>query len=661
MLGRVRRRRSPTSLPRSPAVVLLVALLLGGCTATPDPDPDTDGAAAAAAALAAGLAKKDLTPVAFAGATGSAVNAQLQPLVRGMGPLQPAVTVGGVTTSGDEATATLTFRWSFPGVAEPWSYDSRAALVREGGTWKSIWQPSVLEPSLDAGHRLSQRRLYPERGEVLGEDGERIVTLRPVVRIGLDKARLKPAQLAGSARRLADLVDIDPATYRDAVDAAGPEAFVEAITLRGNAKERPANREVFAIPGALPIQDEQMLAPTRTFARPVLGVVGEATKDEVDASRGAVVAGDQVGRSGLQKRYDQQLRGTPGVQVVRAALPAGASPSPGSSASPSASGSPAAEPAFVLHRVEPVAGRPLTLTLNSGLQRLAEQVLADTRPASAIVALRPSTGAVLAAASGPGADEQSVATVGQYAPGSTFKVVSSLALLRTGLRPGSPIECPATVVVDGRRFRNYSDYPQGRTGRIDLRTALAYSCNTAFIGQRERLGNGDLAAAAGSLGLGTDYDVGFPSFFGSVPDERSATGRAAAMIGQGRNQASPLAMAAVAASVQAGRTVVPHLLADQEVEAKASPLTAREADQLRQMMRAVATEGSANRVLSGVSRPAVLAKTGTAEYGDAEPRRTHAWMIGAQGDLAVAVFVADGESGSATAGPLLREFLDEAR
>ena len=58
-----------------------------------------------------------------------------------------------------------------------------------------------------------------------------------------------------------------------------------------------------------------MLAPTRDFARPVIGTVGEATKEIVDESDGAVVAGDQVGLSGLQRRYDAQLRGTPGVRV----------------------------------------------------------------------------------------------------------------------------------------------------------------------------------------------------------------------------------------------------------------------------------------------------------------------------------------------------------
>jgi cell division protein FtsI/penicillin-binding protein 2 len=78
------------------------------------------------------------------------------------------------------------------------------------------------------------------------------------------------------------------------------------------------------------------------------------------------------------------------------------------------------------------------------------------------------------------------------------------------------------------------------------------------------------------------------------------------------------------------------------------------------MMQAVVTEGS-GRVLGNLPGPAMLAKTGTAEYGTSEPLKTHAWMIAAQGDLAVAIFVNDGKSGSATGGPLLRTFLANAR
>jgi cell division protein FtsI/penicillin-binding protein 2 len=640
-------------------VLLTLIFAVAGCGILPpklNPKPDGNTADQAAAALAAGLSAKDLSPLPFVGATGAAVNDLFQPLVAGMGPLKPAVTLGSVSRDGSAATATLSFSWAFPGVPQQWTYTTEAKLAEESGQWKTSWQPSVVHPQLDGTNRLWQRRLYPERGELLGEDGAPIVVDRPVFRIGIDKSKVSDKAAKTSAIQLAKVVKINTKAYAKEVAAAGGSAFVTAIVLRMDASDLPLRSEIRAIPGALSIRTGQMLAPTHNFARPIIGIVGEATKENVDKSGGAVVTGDQVGLTGLQKRYDEQMRGTPGVRVRLAA----AKPS-GSSASPSPTPSPAAEAEPVLlFEVKPVPGKPLTITLNVGLQKLAEKTLANTKPASALVAIRPSTGAIVAAANGQGNRGQSLATIGRAAPGSTFKVISALALLRADLTPRSAVTCPTTVNVNGRKFRNYSDYPSSQQGRITLRTALAQSCNTAFIGQRGKLERSSLAEAANSLGFGIDYDVGFPSFFGSVPDDPTATGRAATMIGQGKVEASPMAMAAVVASVAEGETVIPHLLDGQQATSKGKPLTRQEARQLREMMQAVVNEGS-GRVLGDLAGPAVMAKTGTAEYGASKPLKTHAWMIAAQDDLAVAVFVNDGKSGSQTAGPLLRTFLAKAR
>jgi cell division protein FtsI/penicillin-binding protein 2 len=107
--------------------------------------------------------------------------------------------------------------------------------------------------------------------------------------------------------------------------------------------------------------------------------------------------------------------------------------------------------------------------------------------------------------------------------------------------------------------------------------------------------------------------------------------------------------------------VVPRLLPDQQASDvdPAQPLTQEEAAALRDMMRAVVTEGTGS-FLADVPGDPVGAKTGTAEFGTDDPPSTHAWMIATQGDLAVAVFVEEGKSGSQTAGPILEEFLRDA-
>ena len=95
-------------------------------------------------------------------------------------------------------------------------------------------------------------------------------------------------------------------------------------------------------------------------------------------------------------------------------------------------------------------------------------------------------------------------------------MVSTLALLRAGVTPQTRVPCPATTVVDGKSFKNYDDYPASGLGEISFEDALANSCNTASISQRDKLDPASLEQAAASLGLGVDDDLGFPAYFGEV-------------------------------------------------------------------------------------------------------------------------------------------------
>lgn len=614
---------------RVAATALLLLASSVACSGD-DESADTEGARAAAQALVAGLAEGDLAEVPLAqGASGHAeLAAQLTRV-----PVE--VVLADVEAGGDEATAELAWSWQVGD--EPWTYGTEAELRRDGDAWQVVWSPAIVEPSLTEGERLDVDLLPPRRGEVLDREGTPIVTRRDVIRYGLDKTKVEPEQVRASARRIAQLLDVDVASYVERALAAGDKAFVEALVLRAeDARERitPAYEDV---PGAVALGTTRDLAPSSTFAAPLLGRVGEATAEVVESSRGAVQPGDVVGLSGLQARYDEQLRGTPGVRV-----------------------SVVGDDARVLHETEPVDGEPLRLTMDIDLQQHAEEVLAGVGPASAIVAIDPRTGDVLAAASGPGSQGHNTATFGQYAPGSTMKVVSALALLRNGVRPETAMQCPATTVVDGKTFKNYDDYPAASIGRVTLREAVAQSCNTAFVDQHDDLDDDALTEAAAALGLGVDHDLGFPAYFGQVPAPDGATEKAAALIGQGKVLASPMAMAAVAASVSSGRTVLPRLLAEHEVEQvePVQPLRPAEAGALRQLMRAVVTDGS-GRFLQGFGGQ-LGAKTGTAEFGSPGPGGklpTHTWMVAQDPTIAVAVFVERGESGSRTAGPLLTRFL----
>lgn len=627
---------------RSLRLGIVVALVgVGSACSALGGEDDQDPAAALADDLATALSDHTLGDVPLADESARSTFADV---VAPLDEVPVSVSVGDVRVVEEEgrADATLAWRWELSDAAT-WQYETSVGLTQgtDGSTWTVAWSPDDLAPDLAEGDTLGLRTLTPDRGDVTGAGGAVLVTERPVLRYGLDKTEVEGAQVARSARRIAQVLEVDAASYVARAEAMGPDAFVEAVVLREDdaLDVLPSFRDV---PGALAVRDTLPLAPTREFAAALLGRVGPATAELVESSDGRVLAGDEVGLSGLQARYDEQLGGTRGTAVV-ARDPGGT--------------------LRTLFEAPAVDGTDLVTTLDPDLQAKAERILAGAgadAPASALVAIRPSDGAVLAAANGPGAAGADLASTGQYAPGSTFKVVSGLALLRSGLRPDDVVSCPATTVVDGRSFKNYDDYPSSALGEVTFTRAIANSCNTAMIGNAGRLGPGDLSAAAAALGLGVDHDLGFPVYFGQVPPAETETGAAADMIGQGTVLASPFAMATVAASVQAGRAVLPVLLPDHAVSQTPPerPLTPAEAGRLRGLMRAVVTEGSGRFLLDVPGE--VGAKTGTAEYGEPDASGalpTHTWMIATRGDLAVAVFVETGESGSQTAGPLLEAFL----
>lgn len=585
----------------------------------------------------------------------------LEPVVRGMGAASHEVTVRSVTDPEDgSARATLAHTWTLPGTDETWTYETPLELAKADGSWAGVWNPAVVAPDLAEGETLRTTRKQPERAQVLGAGGVPIVEPRDVVRIGIDKTKATPAEAVGSARVLAQAVGVDVDNFVASVQKAGPQAFVEALTARVGSAQEQAAREVDA-PGTFLVSAKIPLAPTSTFARPILGVVGDATAEIVEKSQGRVVAGDRVGIGGVQAAYDTQLSGTPGFSVVTSG---------------------GAE-SRTLFSTEPEAGSPVTLTLDIATQTAAEKVLEQVTPASALVAIRPSTGHVLAAASGPGSKGVSTATQGRYAPGSTFKTVSTLALLRAGVTPSTTVQCPPTTTVDGRTFKNVDGYPTSALGAVPFASAFANSCNTAFIGLGEQLEPADLPTAAAGLGLTAESALGLPAFLGSVPEPKPGTDEAASTIGQSKVLASPLGMATVAASIAVGKPVAPVLVEAGEAgpgseggastspsasastappaattapKAPAAPVTVAEAEQLRALMRGVVESGS-GRFLADVPGAPVLAKSGTAEFGEAGALKEHAWMIGIQGDLAVAVLVVEGEGGATTAGPLLEAFL----
>ncbi len=391
------------------AVAGFLLLTLSACTVPgfgPDPEEAVDQ-------LADALSSGDVKSVDFA-KDDAAARTAYKAITDGMGKAK--VSAGEVSTEGDSATGQLDWSWKVG--SQTWSYKTEVQLTKgktdDGDAWLVRWNPALVQSSLKPGERLVETAIKPERGDILGADDKPIVTQRPVLRVGIDKSTLEGDEAKGSASSLAQLVDVDAKAFVKQVTAAGPKAFVQAIVYRRNDVPPSVLGGLSDIKGARAISDRLPLAPTKDFASAILGTVGPATAELVKDSDGRIKAGDDVGLSGLQKRYDEQLVGTRGATVV-------AVDEKGERRT--------------LFTAEPKPGKPLRTTIDPAIQQTAQQVLADVPSGSALVAIRPSTGELVAVASGPGSKGYNTATYGRYAPGSTFKVVSALALLRAGVTP----------------------------------------------------------------------------------------------------------------------------------------------------------------------------------------------------------------------------------
>jgi cell division protein FtsI/penicillin-binding protein 2 len=633
-LARRRRRRVVTVV----LTVLLVAALAGGgwwWITTSRARAERVAAEALVADFASAYARRDLAGLP---SSVSDMAKQFATATEDMGDAQVTVEPDPVTIDETGATSDLAVTWTLPGDVT-WAYSTRVDLSRTGTDdplWQVEWSAATLHPELTDGERLSVSRRRPMRGDILDADGDPLVTPRPVVEVYVQPSRVEDVdQLTAN---LSELIDIDGAALAERIDEASNDALLSVITLREN-DYAAVEEELYPLPGVVFRRAELPLAPTREFARAFLGSVGQVTAEQLEDHPRRYQRGDVVGQSGLQEALDDRLRGTAGLAVEAVT---------GDDEEPR-----------VLHEVAARDGRDVSIALREEVQRAADNVLAGVENPSALVAIDVPSGDVVAIANGPAAGFD-IATQGQYPPGSTFKVVTTTRLLADGLTPGDTVACPGTATVSGRDFSNAED---AQLGEVPFATAFANSCNTAFVGLSQRLEPGDLNATAEQYyGIGTRGDLGTGAFAGQVPREESAVEVAAAAIGQGKVLLSPLIAADIAATVARGRWLEPRLLVDPAPDQQQSGDDLPDASVLQQLTRAVVTEGSGTAV-AGVPGPDVHGKTGTAEYGDDDPPRTHAWFIGYQGDLAFAVLVAETRDsfGGRVAAPIAADFLPELR
>jgi len=297
----------------------------------------------------------------------------------------------------------------------------------------------------------------------------------------------------------------------------------------------------------------------------------------------------------------------------------------------------------------------LATTISASAEAAARAAVA-MRGNSSMVVIQPSTGKILAIANNAGYND--FALTAQVAPGSTMKVITSTALINAGVvTADSGVACPAAYTVQGITYHN--DNGESEPPSTPFVTDFAQSCNNAFSTQWPHLSGGLLARTAKKyFGLDQDWNIGIAdrsaSYF-NAPAGASGSELAQEAFGEGQLTASPLAMASVAATVDSGTFKQPILLPGTK-QATATALPASTDAQLKQLMQAVVTSGTAAGIGFG---PGVYAKTGTADIqGQEQP---NSWLIAfdpAQ-DVAVACLVVNAGYGAQFAGPEVKAFLDK--
>lgn len=447
------------------------------------------------------------------------------------------------------------------------------------------------------------------------------------------------------------------------------------------------------LPGVAIRPEFQRNNPEGAYAAHVLGYVGVASEEQL--TRGAfqgLPAGSVIGQYGVERIYERTLRGHAGRKLIEVdAL---------------------GHEKRMISVEKPHVGNDVYLTMDFRLQKLAEDLLGEE--AGAIVALDPQTGDVLALASRPSFDPNALsrglradvwndilqderhpltnrAIQGQYPPGSTFKIIMATAALDTNeIQPTETLHCGGRFRFGRRTFRDWKKYGHGA---VDLRKAIAQSCDVYFYRLGDRMGVDTIAVYAKQFGLGERTGIDLPAErTGLIPSsewKQRTQGEPwypgetiSVAIGQGYVTVTPLQMAKVIGMIgNNGIVFQPHVLRgvrgrggewiDEWNPAQAVPLAlpAHQLEVIQAALAAVVTEGTAREARSSVVP--LAGKTGTAQVVSLRAKsqeetpkrfRDHAWFVAyapfEHPRIAVAVLVEHMGHGGSAAAPLAKELIE---
>lgn len=551
-------------------------------------------------------------------------------------------------------------------------------------------------------NRINMRLLAPSRGQVLDRFG---------VPLAVNQQNFRVVMVSEQARKIdrmltliSEIVPLTDADWRRITrEIQRKRAFVPVTVKENLTWDQVTMIEVNApdLPGVSIEVGELRSYPYEAATAHFLGYVGAVSESELNGDPVLALPGFRIGKSGMEKFHDASLRGVAGTSQLEV----------------NAVGRVIRE----LSRQEGQPGRDITLTIDIGLQQYAQDRLKEEKSAAAVV-MDVHTGGIYSMASNPSYDPNLFTTginaetwedllsdpttpltnkviAGQYAPGSTFKMLVALAALDSGIvGPRHTVFCPGHMDLGDHRFHCWK---KGGHGTVDLVGALKHSCDTFFYDLARRIGIDRIHDMAKKFGMGQRTQLDLPSERpGLIPSrewKQANLGKSwtqgeslIAAIGQGYVLATPLQLAVMLSRlVNGGFAVKPHLTKQIErgpAEQTAWPslgVNKSHLDLVLQGMNAVMNQPGGTAYKMRIAEPGfeMGGKTGTSQVrritmaerntgvlkNEQLPwrQRDHALFVGfaplQAPRYACAVIVEHGGGGSAVAAPIARDILLEVQ
>lgn len=474
-------------------------------------------------------------------------------------------------------------------------------------------------------NRVNLTLIPPRRGWILDRNGSPLASNRADFRVDVIPERMSNRETTLS--QLKDLLDIDDDRLADiTAQIEGSRGFqpIEVASGLDYQKFAAVSVRLPDLPGVVPQRGFSRYYPTASSVGHLIGYVGPASAEEYEIDRNPllITPGYKIGKDGLERQFEQNLRGVPGAKRVEVTA--------------------AGRIVRDLETRDDVQGNAVRLTIDGPLQDYAARRIG--LESGSVVVMDCVTGDLLCMASMPSFDPNSFSDgigsieysmlredervplrnkvlKGLYPPGSTVKPMHCMAFLREGIDPSETIVCGGGRRIGNRFFRCHSNH-----GEVDMTKAIAQSCDSYFYHFAQQIGFDKVAELAKSLGLGAQYDLPVTSqFFGTVPTpdwkrakfdrEWQSYDTVNASIGQGYYLASPLQLAVMTARLATGLRVDPRLIFNGSSGAKtAYDFNAEHVEFIRNAMSEVVNGvGTARRAQLPIEGIQIAGKTGTAQ------------------------------------------------